>query len=294
MTLMEEEVCKEFPVIVAANKEKLAAQLAQMESQPEKYVVQIPDGTTEVADEAFDTTWDDEEEVLGAVGFVIPDTVSRIGERAFAGCEHLQELILPESVAHIGERAFAGCIQLYRLALPAELDTIGKDIFKGCKCLTKIKMPKTVASKPTHFSGNWVTFNFPLGLDKSSRPRGENDDTPTTTPEDLQRYVGLLDENKIVLADYAEVYDVGHKGCHADDPIVINDIEDYVEIEYAIAEGLLGVWTNRQCRFHLLGQRLMRCGNRKIDCLTYRVEHPSGDIVEESYYFDITAVFEAN
>ena len=302
MTYMEEDICKDFPVVVAANKEALAAQLVRMEPQPERYVVQIPDGATEVADEAFDTTWDDEEESLGVVGFVIPDTVTRIGNRAFAGCENIQELILPESVDHIGERAFAGCVQLYRLALPTELETIGKDIFKGCKSLTKIKLPKVVASKVTHFSGNWVTFNFPLGLDKSSGlsemvregKSEETYDTPTATPEDLQRYADILDTNKIVLANYAGRYLGGNKGCHMNSPIVIDEVEDYVETEYAIAEGLLGVWTGRQCRFHLLGQRLMRCGNRKIDCLTYRVEHPSGDIAEERYYFDITAGFEAN
>ena len=49
---MEEDIYKEFPVIVAANKEELAEQLAQMEPQPERYIVQIPDGTTEVADES--------------------------------------------------------------------------------------------------------------------------------------------------------------------------------------------------------------------------------------------------
>ena len=290
---MEEDIYKEFPVIVAANKEELAEQLAQMEPQPEKYVVQIPDGTTEVADEAFDTTWDDEEEALGVVEFVIPDSVTRIGNRAFAGCENIQELILPESVVHIGERAFAGCIQLYRLALPTALETIGEGIFKGCKSLTKIKLPKTVASKPTHFSGKWVTFNFPLGLDKSPAPLGEAYDTPTTTAEDLQRYAHILEANKIELANYAGRYLGGNKECCLNNPIVIDEIEDYVEKEYAVAEGLLGVWTGRQCRFRLLSQQLLGRGERKIDCLTYRVEYPSGDTAEENYYFDITAGFEA-
>ncbi len=299
---MEDDSNKEFPVIVAANKEQLADQLTKMEPRPEEYIVHIPDGTTEVADEAFDTTWDDDEEPLGVVGFIIPDTVTRIGNRAFAGCENVQEIILPESVAHIGERAFAGCVQMYRLALPTTLETIGKDIFRGCKCLTKIKLPKVVASKVTHFSGNWATFNFPLGLDKSSGlsemvregKSEETYDTPSATPEDLQRYADILDTNKIVLANYAGRYLGGNKGCHMNSPIVIDEVEDYVEIEYAIAEGLLGVWTGRQCRFRLLSQHLLRHGDRKIDCLTYRVESPSGDTAEERYYFDITAGFEAN
>ena len=286
---MENDIRKELPVIVAVNKEELVEQLAKMEPKPERYVVQIPDGTTEVVDEAFDTTWDDEEEPLGVVGFVIPNTVTRIGNRAFAGCENIQEIILPESVAHIGERAFAGCILMNRFAFPTELESAGKDIFKGCKSLRMIKMPKMAASKPTHFSGNWVTLNFEIGKDVTQEMPRKEYDTPTTTLGDRQRYADLMAANKIEVTDYASGYDSSHRGCNEENPIVIDEIEDYVETEYAIAEGLLGVWTGRQCRFRLLSQQLLGRGDRKIDCLTYNVEYPSGDIAEERYYFDITA-----
>lgn len=41
MPLTEEDICKEFHVIVVANKEELAEPLGKMDPQPKRYVVQI-------------------------------------------------------------------------------------------------------------------------------------------------------------------------------------------------------------------------------------------------------------
>lgn len=75
----------------------------------------------------------------------IPNTVTSIGEKAFAGCSMLQEINIPESVTVIGEKAFENCMSLSSIIIPASVKSIGKDAFKGCEYLLAI-------SKPAHIS----------------------------------------------------------------------------------------------------------------------------------------------
>jgi len=63
--------------------------------------------------------------------YVVPDTVTDIGARAFY---HMQELIdvrLPEGLRSIGANAFDGCENLSEIVLPASLETVGEDAFSG-------------------------------------------------------------------------------------------------------------------------------------------------------------------
>ncbi len=75
----------------------------------------------------------------------IPNTVTSIGEKAFAGCSMLQEINIPESVTEIGEKAFENCMSLSSIIIPESVKSIGKDAFKGCEYLLAI-------SKPAHIS----------------------------------------------------------------------------------------------------------------------------------------------
>lgn len=42
----------------------------------------------------------------------IPNSVTKIGEWAFCGCNSLESIKIPNSVAEIGDRAFSGCTSL--------------------------------------------------------------------------------------------------------------------------------------------------------------------------------------
>lgn len=42
--------------------------------------------------------------------YIIPNSVTNIGIRAFWGCESLTKINIPDSVTNIGDSAFCGCI----------------------------------------------------------------------------------------------------------------------------------------------------------------------------------------
>ena len=50
--------------------------------------------------------------VIGCAGTIIPNSVARIEERAFAGCVNLLDITIPQSVSSIGVDAFEGCTSL--------------------------------------------------------------------------------------------------------------------------------------------------------------------------------------
>ena len=83
----------------------------------------IPEGVTEIGEEAF-CCRDDVEEI------VIPDMVTKIGVGAFQGCTNLTKVVIPESVTEICDRAFYECCNLAELHLPASLKRLG-DAFDG-------------------------------------------------------------------------------------------------------------------------------------------------------------------
>lgn len=57
-------------------------------------------------------------EEKGVTEIVIPDSVQRIGERAFSGCDNITNVTIPDSVTSIGGSAFAGCSNLENITIP--------------------------------------------------------------------------------------------------------------------------------------------------------------------------------
>ena len=65
----------------------------------------------------------------------LPDTVSHIGDHAFAYCESLKVMELPEGVSFIGYEAFSGCTELEAIYIPASVTEIEKNAFLDCDSL---------------------------------------------------------------------------------------------------------------------------------------------------------------
>lgn len=78
--------------------------------------------------------------------YVIPDSVTGIGDGAFLGCNSLTSIIIPDSVTSIGWLAFAYCNFLTSINIPDSVTTIGNSAFYGCKSLTSINIPDSVTS----------------------------------------------------------------------------------------------------------------------------------------------------
>ena len=76
--------------------------------------------------------------------YVIPASVTRIGEFAFSRCESLTKVVIPDSVTNIGKRAFANCSSLTEVVIPNSVTNIGKGAFHKCESLTEVVIPGSV------------------------------------------------------------------------------------------------------------------------------------------------------
>ena len=81
-----------------------------------------------------------------AENIVLPDSVTSIGNSAFAYCESLQSINIPSSVTSIGDGAFGGCTSLQYIDLSDGLTSIGDEAFSGCESLQSINIPGSVTS----------------------------------------------------------------------------------------------------------------------------------------------------
>ena len=74
--------------------------------------------------------------------FVIPNSVTNIGDDAFWGCTSLQSIVIPNSVTSIGDYAFSLCKSLQSIVIPNSVTSIGKRAFEDCESLRAIIIPK--------------------------------------------------------------------------------------------------------------------------------------------------------
>ena len=72
---------------------------------------------------------------------VIPDSVSDIGNSAFAGC-NLTNILIPNSISYISNSAFYNC-NFTNIVIPNSISVIGNSAFEGCN-ITNIDIPNNV------------------------------------------------------------------------------------------------------------------------------------------------------
>lgn len=91
----------------------------------------IPDGTTEIAFQAF-------KGCNSLQSIEIPDSVTKIGWSAFEGCTCLQSIEIPDSVTEIEQWAFKGCVSLQSIVIPDSVTVVAGSAFWNCDNLTSI------------------------------------------------------------------------------------------------------------------------------------------------------------
>lgn len=82
-------------------------------------------------------------EAAGIAQIDIPNTVTEIGENAFAACVDLASIALPSGLQKISDRMLINCMNLTSIAIPASVTEIGSQAF-AYSGLTSITIPSTV------------------------------------------------------------------------------------------------------------------------------------------------------
>ena len=127
-------------------------------------VITIPNSVTSIGDKAFsscksiesivvesgNTTYDSRNNcnaiietatntlISGCQNTIIPNSVTSIGNSAFAICDNLTSIIIPNSVTSIGDWAFADCDSLATVTIGNSVRSIGVYAFRDCFSLDTI------------------------------------------------------------------------------------------------------------------------------------------------------------
>ena len=76
--------------------------------------------------------------------FVVPNTVTTIGNYAFFDCDSLTGVTIANSLTSIGDYAFSGCSSLTSMTIPNSVTSIGSHAFNECASLAKVVIPSSV------------------------------------------------------------------------------------------------------------------------------------------------------
>ena len=68
----------------------------------------------------------------------IPNTVTNIGDYAFALCGGIESISIPSSVEIIGKDAFIGCSNLKSISIGSNVTSIGECAFLDCEAITRV------------------------------------------------------------------------------------------------------------------------------------------------------------
>jgi len=93
--------------------------------------------------------------------YIIPASVTSIGDGAFFGCYNLNDITFPDSVTSIGNEAFYYCLGLYSLSLPDSLVSIGNLAFEDCYYISGLVLPDSLTTiGDLAFKGCYRLYNI--------------------------------------------------------------------------------------------------------------------------------------
>ena len=82
--------------------------------------------------------------IAGCATTILPESVTKIGNKAYVCCSGLTSITIPESVTMIEGYAFYNCISLTSITIPESMKKIEEGAFYGCSSLTSITIPESV------------------------------------------------------------------------------------------------------------------------------------------------------
>lgn len=75
---------------------------------------------------------------------IFPNTVTSIGNLAFALNNNITSITIPDSVTHIGNQAFSQCRSLTDITIPNSVTSFGSSVFNECTELTSVTLPDSL------------------------------------------------------------------------------------------------------------------------------------------------------
>ena len=181
--------------------------------------------------------------------FIIPDTVTAIGNDAFRNCINLESVVIPEGVTSVGARAFARCMRLVEADLPAAVRTIGESAFEAT-AVTSVVIPEGVTAVEDNTYAEClklVSVTFPESLESIGKFAFRSCHISSATipaglkeiSEDAFAGCSLIEEFRVAAGNpsYTAVdgalYDIGVKklicypgGTKAEDIIIPDGVEE--------------------------------------------------------------------
>lgn len=150
----------------------------------------VPDGVEVIGDNAFDG--------VRVTEIRLPNTLKKIGKRAFANNPEIKNIKFPASLTTIEDYAFANCTKMYEFTFPAYAEYIGPNILDGCTHLYKIYSPLGVGFS---LAGIKIPTNVKERLSyrpDSPRPSSTPQSTPATSPKSLPLLTMVEDSWELV------------------------------------------------------------------------------------------------
>ena len=120
-------------VLFSKDKTKLCQYLCARTTK--EYI--IPETVTTIGDYAFHLS-------IKLTSVVIPASVTSIGNGAFQSCKKITSFELPEALENIGMRAFTSCEAVKSFVIPNAVTSIGRYAFQRCKALQSVTIGSSV------------------------------------------------------------------------------------------------------------------------------------------------------
>ena len=76
----------------------------------------------------------------------IPNSITSIGNGAFAYCTSLTSVNIPTGITSISDNMFSNCTSLKSITIPDSVTSIGSSAFESCSSLTNVTLPNSVKS----------------------------------------------------------------------------------------------------------------------------------------------------
>lgn len=100
--------------------------------------------------------------------FIVPDTVTELGESAFSDCPSLEEIDFDDNIKSLPQGIVRGCSKLKRIHFPAYLQEIPECCCGDCTSLERIDLPqevKSIGDFAFYYCENLQTVNLPQGIE---------------------------------------------------------------------------------------------------------------------------------